>query len=237
MDREGSITVPIDIGILVARRRHLLSSHTYRRGQYDFIPRPSRITTALSERACCSFSDCLPFVFLIWLCPEERSSSQFRPCDHYNAQTRLFCQEREFTDRKVRGSNPTSASRLPLSRFGQPDSIPAPVLPLGGMAARRRKGVTAERLFFFIIFHHSRSTKDRISCLPLTRMFRFSNSQQSGVLTEAQLNVGESPVYDDRLKLSVLHQAASCFSWYDIRDVVIRNTLLIGLLKTLRQPS
>ncbi|KER24495.1 hypothetical protein T265_07860 [Opisthorchis viverrini] len=36
--------------------------------------------------------------------------------------------ESEFTDRKVRGSNPTSASRLPLSRFGQPGSIPAFVL-------------------------------------------------------------------------------------------------------------
>ncbi|KAG5448947.1 hypothetical protein CSKR_103430 [Clonorchis sinensis] len=30
---------------------------------------------------------------------------------------------REFTDRKVRGSNPTTVSRLPLSRFGQPGSI------------------------------------------------------------------------------------------------------------------
>ncbi|KER31317.1 hypothetical protein T265_02375 [Opisthorchis viverrini] len=27
--------------------------------------------------------------------------------------------EREFTDRKVRGSNPTSATRLPLSRLGR----------------------------------------------------------------------------------------------------------------------
>ncbi|KAG5442314.1 Tubulin-specific chaperone C [Clonorchis sinensis] len=54
--------------------------------------------------------------------------------------------EREFTDRKVRGSNPTrSASRLPLSRLGQPGSSPALVLPLGGMAARHRKGVTAEQ--------------------------------------------------------------------------------------------
>ncbi|KAG5442301.1 hypothetical protein CSKR_109882 [Clonorchis sinensis] len=33
--------------------------------------------------------------------------------------------EREFTDRKVRGSNPTSDSRLPLSWLGQPGSIPA----------------------------------------------------------------------------------------------------------------
>ncbi|KAG5442805.1 hypothetical protein CSKR_112268 [Clonorchis sinensis] len=36
----------------------------------------------------------------------------------------------------VRGSNPTSASRLPLSRLGQPDSIPALVLPLGSMAPK-----------------------------------------------------------------------------------------------------
>ncbi|KAG5440993.1 hypothetical protein CSKR_109688 [Clonorchis sinensis] len=56
--------------------------------------------------------------------------------------------EREFTDRKVRGSNPTSASQLPLSRLGQPGSIPALVLPSGGMAARHRKGATAKRLFF-----------------------------------------------------------------------------------------
>ncbi|KER22218.1 hypothetical protein T265_09640 [Opisthorchis viverrini] len=53
--------------------------------------------------------------------------------------------EREFTDRKVRGSNPTSASRLPLSRLGQPGSIPALVLLSGGMAVRHRKGATEER--------------------------------------------------------------------------------------------
>ncbi|KAG5448283.1 hypothetical protein CSKR_110464 [Clonorchis sinensis] len=55
--------------------------------------------------------------------------------------------ERERTDRKVRGSNPASASRLPLPRLGQPGSIPALVLPSGGMAARHRKGATAERFF------------------------------------------------------------------------------------------
>ncbi|KER25284.1 hypothetical protein T265_07225 [Opisthorchis viverrini] len=54
---------------------------------------------------------------------------------------------RKFTDRKVRGSNSTSASRLPLSRLGQPDSTPAPVLPSGGMAVKHRKGATAERFF------------------------------------------------------------------------------------------
>ncbi|KAG5449319.1 hypothetical protein CSKR_100596 [Clonorchis sinensis] len=54
--------------------------------------------------------------------------------------------EREFTDRKVCGSNPTSASRLPLSRLGRPDSIPALVVPSGCMAVRHRKGFTAERM-------------------------------------------------------------------------------------------
>ncbi|KER24845.1 hypothetical protein T265_07576 [Opisthorchis viverrini] len=33
--------------------------------------------------------------------------------------------ERRFSGRKVRGSNPTSSSRFPLCRLGQPDSIPA----------------------------------------------------------------------------------------------------------------
>ncbi|KER28848.1 hypothetical protein T265_04389 [Opisthorchis viverrini] len=42
----------------------------------------------------------------------------------------------------VRGSNPTYASPLLLSRFGRPSNIPAVVLPSGGMAATNRKGVT-----------------------------------------------------------------------------------------------
>ncbi|KER21078.1 hypothetical protein T265_10522 [Opisthorchis viverrini] len=41
--------------------------------------------------------------------------------------------EREFTDRKVYGSNPSSASRLLPSRFGQPGSTPALVQPSGSM--------------------------------------------------------------------------------------------------------
>ncbi|KER32978.1 hypothetical protein T265_12710, partial [Opisthorchis viverrini] len=40
----------------------------------------------------------------------------------------------------VRGSNPTSASRLHLSRLGQPGSIPGLALPSAGMAARHREG-------------------------------------------------------------------------------------------------
>ncbi|KER34063.1 hypothetical protein T265_00241 [Opisthorchis viverrini] len=53
--------------------------------------------------------------------------------------------ERGFTDRKVRGSNPTSASRLPLSRPGQPGSNLAAVLSCSGVAVRHRKDATAER--------------------------------------------------------------------------------------------
>ncbi|KAG5447015.1 hypothetical protein CSKR_110206 [Clonorchis sinensis] len=41
--------------------------------------------------------------------------------------------------------DPTSASRFPLSVLGQPGSIPALVLPSGGMTARHRKGATDER--------------------------------------------------------------------------------------------
>ncbi|KAG5452160.1 hypothetical protein CSKR_108333 [Clonorchis sinensis] len=45
--------------------------------------------------------------------------------------------EREFTDRKIRGSNSTSPSQLPLSRLGQSGSTPAIVLPSSGRAVRR----------------------------------------------------------------------------------------------------
>ncbi|KAG5440985.1 hypothetical protein CSKR_109696 [Clonorchis sinensis] len=55
--------------------------------------------------------------------------------------------QREFTDRKVRGSNPTPTSRLPLSRLRQPGSIPALVPFSSSKAARHRKGVTAEQFF------------------------------------------------------------------------------------------
>ncbi|KAG5442226.1 hypothetical protein CSKR_100189 [Clonorchis sinensis] len=48
-------------------------------------------------------------------------------------------------DQKARGSNPTSGSRLLLTRLGQPSSIPVLVPPSDGMAAMLRKGATAER--------------------------------------------------------------------------------------------
>ncbi|KAG5443599.1 hypothetical protein CSKR_102498 [Clonorchis sinensis] len=53
--------------------------------------------------------------------------------------------ERQFSDRTIHGSNPTSASRLPLSRLGEPDSIPDHVLPWCGMVVRHWNGTTAER--------------------------------------------------------------------------------------------
>ncbi|KER32613.1 hypothetical protein T265_01302 [Opisthorchis viverrini] len=75
--------------------------------------------------------------------------------DKYLFDTRLWGEmahwlEREFPDQKVCDSNPTSASRLPLSRLGQPDSISALVLLSGGMAAGHRKGVAVERLHTFV---------------------------------------------------------------------------------------
>ncbi|KER25349.1 hypothetical protein T265_07153 [Opisthorchis viverrini] len=45
----------------------------------------------------------------------------------------------------IRGPNPTSASRLTLSRLGQPGSIPTLVQPSDGMAVRHQKGAIAER--------------------------------------------------------------------------------------------
>ncbi|KAG5449768.1 hypothetical protein CSKR_109570 [Clonorchis sinensis] len=85
---------------------------------------------------------------------EEKYAIQlFAICDgasecihlHYvvNSGARWFkWLERQFNDRKVR---PTSASRLSLSRLGQPGRITALVLPSDVMAARHRKGVTAEQ--------------------------------------------------------------------------------------------
>ncbi|KAG5441168.1 hypothetical protein CSKR_102735 [Clonorchis sinensis] len=72
---------------------------------------------------------------VVWF---EWISSYFNRCYCPTARW-LKWLEREFTDRKFHGSNPTSASRLPQSRLGQPSSIPALVLPSGGMEARHQK--------------------------------------------------------------------------------------------------
>ncbi|KER26751.1 hypothetical protein T265_13938, partial [Opisthorchis viverrini] len=55
--------------------------------------------------------------------------------------------ERRSTDLRVRGSNPTVASRLSLSRVRLPGSILALVFTFGAMAVRHRKDATAEGLF------------------------------------------------------------------------------------------
>ncbi|KAG5447791.1 hypothetical protein CSKR_106830 [Clonorchis sinensis] len=59
--------------------------------------------------------------------------------------------ESEFTDRNFRRSNPTSSSRLPLYRLGQPGIIRALGLPPGGIAATHQKGVTTGRVIFLIL--------------------------------------------------------------------------------------
>ncbi|KER26547.1 hypothetical protein T265_13982, partial [Opisthorchis viverrini] len=65
----------------------------------------------------------------------------------------FVCKMAQVVRPKVCGTNPTSASRLPLSRLGQPSSIPALMQPSGGMAAMHRKGVTAEwHVMFTIVF-------------------------------------------------------------------------------------
>ncbi|KAG5447630.1 hypothetical protein CSKR_107835 [Clonorchis sinensis] len=94
--------------------------------------------------------------------------------------------EREFADRKLCGSKSTSASRLPLSMLGQPNSISALVLPSGGHAAEHRKGVTDERFRAFSRPLSLHSTDILI------------NPQQT------KLNPPESPVYDV-LQLNVQH--------------------------------
>ncbi|KAG5444744.1 hypothetical protein CSKR_113850 [Clonorchis sinensis] len=68
---------------------------------------------------------------------------------HHRGARRPKWLERELTDRKVRGSNPTSASRLPLSWLGQPGSIPALVQPSGGMASSASRLANWRQLYPF----------------------------------------------------------------------------------------
>ncbi|KAG5453166.1 hypothetical protein CSKR_106996 [Clonorchis sinensis] len=95
--------------------------------------------------------------------------------------------EREFTDRKVRGSNPTSNSRLPLSRFGQPGSVQA----LGPRPVSQ---------FFITLVFRLDPTCTRLSKYPHLHI----NLVFAGDPTL---------VYDGLLQLNVLHQAALCFNW------------------------
>ncbi|KAG5453198.1 hypothetical protein CSKR_112760 [Clonorchis sinensis] len=65
----------------------------------------------------------------------------------------------QFTDRKVRGSNPTSASRLPLSTLRQP----ALVQPSGSMAVRHQKVATAERYILPVTINAFRGGQNNLS--------------------------------------------------------------------------
>ncbi|KER30303.1 hypothetical protein T265_13200, partial [Opisthorchis viverrini] len=86
--------------------------------------------------------------------------------------------EREFTDQKIRGSNPTSASRPPLSRLGQPGSIPALVQPSVGMAVRHRMGATADQ--YSSIFESCSRTLDLLWpwCIPRATLLLVTKAHQ-----------------------------------------------------------
>ncbi|KAG5451004.1 hypothetical protein CSKR_105243 [Clonorchis sinensis] len=95
-----------------------------------------RLTTQLKhEAAWCSTFSCLETSQTRDSAGFQASLSQNQIClqmilnDWGEMVQWLGC---EFTHRKVRGSKPTSASRLPLSRLGKPDSIPALVILLVG---------------------------------------------------------------------------------------------------------
>ncbi|KER19139.1 hypothetical protein T265_15645, partial [Opisthorchis viverrini] len=74
----------------------------------------------------------------------------WNPCCEYRYGDDTGCDRARrprINDRKVRGLNSTSISRLSLSRRGQPGSIPAPVQASDGMEVRHRNGVAAEQTF------------------------------------------------------------------------------------------
>ncbi|KER31771.1 hypothetical protein T265_02006 [Opisthorchis viverrini] len=117
--------------------------------------------------------------------------------------------EREFTDRKVRGSNPAYASRLSLSRLWQPGSIQALVLPSGGTAARHRKGATAEQLLYYFIIHQKSPSSEHRVCICLQAPIHdvLTNTHAAGSLFEPVR--GSNPAYASRLSLSRLWQPGS----------------------------
>ncbi|KAG5453559.1 hypothetical protein CSKR_109515, partial [Clonorchis sinensis] len=81
------------------------------------------------------------------------------------------------------------------------------------------------------------ATLNEVRCIREIHSFAY----QFGFCERLTWNPAESPVCDVFRQLNVLHQAASCSSCYDIRDIAIhvytRNALLIRLLKALRQPT
>ncbi|KER26734.1 hypothetical protein T265_06096 [Opisthorchis viverrini] len=121
------------------------------------------------------------------------------------------CLEREFTNRKVRGSNPTSASRFPLSRLGQPGSIPALVLPSGSVAVGHQKGATAEGLndLWYTGRTNAIGPEERQSChsdssLPLLYRVRWLECLEREFIDRKIC--GSNPTSVSRLPLSRLGQ-------------------------------
>ncbi|KAG5454278.1 hypothetical protein CSKR_106541, partial [Clonorchis sinensis] len=120
---------------------------------YDVPKRPNVRRQATSCLIFCDIPDtvihCNTLFYLNQICTtfanHTYSHSNFFTANPNEFQLNLSLMMREFTDPKVRGSNPTSASRLPLSRSGQPGSIPVLMLPSGGTAVTHRKSATAER--------------------------------------------------------------------------------------------
>ncbi|KAG5449526.1 hypothetical protein CSKR_111834 [Clonorchis sinensis] len=97
--------------------------------------------------------------------------------------------ESEFTDWKICGSNPTSASRLPLSRLGQPSSIPALVFPSGGMVVRHRKGAIVEQPVFIDVISLAKSVGCLAVGLFVVSLWAKSNSIDQLGLSSVIFNV------------------------------------------------
>ncbi|KER25508.1 hypothetical protein T265_07073 [Opisthorchis viverrini] len=89
------------------------------------------------------------------------------------------------SNEKARGSKPATASRFTPSRFGQPDSIPALVLPSGGMAARHRNGVTAERFDTEVTGSEGSHVQSIHFAVSITFIRFDSHTQTPAVLTDA----------------------------------------------------
>ncbi|KER22621.1 hypothetical protein T265_14809, partial [Opisthorchis viverrini] len=191
---------------------------------------------------------------------------------------------REFTDQKVRGSNPASDCRLPLSRLGQPGSIPAlekywtqvsfllelTVAHIQWPCRDLNPGnLTYEASVMYILLSGSASVyqlgdleedvDDRLGGATSA-----AETSEKGDASAPVITIGQrgSIVKDTTVlgrcvgllrrrrprgfcqlmfylkpnctklaniqQLNVLHQVASCFSRYDIRDIAIQSGAIFG---------